>query len=354
MMADAYLPPKAGFSVVGSHIETDGSYKGKVTGTLMGGILGCSPWSSPFQAACYALGLASKDISNKPSVKAGVALEGRVIEYMGKKFGADVGEFIPAEEIYAARIGDHDAWESDFDDDVFGGHVDGIVMSDDGECYILEVKTSSNMQSWENGVPKYYFWQVALYNAFVTKQDHAYVALGIMTPESLKDPESWVPSDANTALFNLPIDQEMVEETLGNVREWYDTYVAKGITPDYDPSNPKDVELFEHLVNLTMDEGHMSMLVDQLANVRDELSKEEFRLQPLKNFEENLKTKLKDYMDCHEIDEMSSEQGGYKAILTKSVRTRVDTKKLRDAGIDPEPYTITTETKSFTIKENKE
>lgn len=352
-MADTYLPPKAGYSVCGSHIETDKTYKGKVTGTLMGGILGCSPWSSPFQAACYALGLASKDISQKPAVKAGIALESVVIDYMGRTF-PDVGTFMPAEEIYAKREGDHDSWTSDFEDEIFGGHVDGIVMAEDGENYILEVKTSSNMASWENGVPEYYFWQVALYNAFVTHQDHAYVALGMMTPDSLKDPSTWVPSDSNTALFKMDIDQEMVESTLDDVREWYHTYVEQGITPDYDPSIPGDVELFEHLLNLTFDESQMGDMVDQLMDVRAEIDKAEFKLQPLKNFEENLKSKLKDYMDCHEMDEIESGKGGYRAVLTRSMRKRIDAKMMEEAGIDPTPFTVTTETKSFTIKENKE
>ena len=353
MMSETYLPPKANYKVCGSHIETDGSYRGKVTGTLMAGILNCSPWSSPFQAACYMLGLASKDISGKPAVKAGVALEGKIISYMGEQF-SDVGLFIPAEEIFEKREGDHDSWESDFKDDTFAGHVDGIVMSEGGENYILEVKTSSNMESWEAGVPRYYFWQVALYNHFVTKQDHAYVALGIMNPESLKDPSTWVPSEDNTALFNLQLPQDEIEAELENIKQWYDKYVMNGVTPDYDPTNPRDVELFAHLVNLTESEDCMSDLVEQIANVRMAIDEKEAEMQPLYAFEEDLKTRLKDYMDCHELSEMISTKGRFRAVLTKTTRTKIDAGKLREAGIDPEPFTVKTETKSFTIKEVKE
>ena len=352
-MSDTYLPPKAGYRICGSHVETDKTYRGKVSGTLMAGILNCSPWSSPFQAACYLLGLASKDISGKPAVKAGVALEGTIIEYMGEKF-PEVGIFIPAEDIYEKREGDHDSWESDFQDDIFAGHVDGIVMSEEGENYILEVKTSSNMESWAEGVPIYYFWQVALYNHFVTKQDHAYVALGIMTPESLKDPSTWVPSEDNTALINLDLPLDKIDVTLDDVRAWYNEYIVNGITPDYDPSNPKDVELFAHLVNLTETEDCMSDLIEQLADVTRAIDEKEAEMQPLTAFAEDLKMRLKDYMDCHELDEMISTKGRFRAVLTKSTRTKIDAGKLREAGIDPEPFTVRTETKSFTIKEVKE
>lgn len=352
-MAEMYEPPKVDYSIEGSHVCTDGTYRGKVTGTAMGGILGCSPWSSPFQAACYALGLASKDISDKPAVKAGKALESVVIDYMSKNY-PEIGAFVPAEEIYEAREGAHDSWASDFEDEIFAGHVDGIVMTEDGTDLILEVKTSSNMSAWEDGVPEYYFWQVALYNHFITKQDHAYVALGIMDPEALKDPSTWVPSEANTALFDLQIDQEYVDRTLEEIREWYNMYIAHGITPDYDPTNPRDVELFEHLLNLTADESSVSDLIEQMAKVRVAIDEKEREIEPLTAFEDNLKTKIKDYMDCHELSELVSTGGSYRAVLTRSTRRKVDAAKLREAGIDPEPFMTTTETKSFTIKHVKE
>ena len=352
-MAEIYLPPKTGYQIEGSHIRSDGKIKGKVTGTMMGGILGCSPWSSPFQVACTLLGLASKDISGKPAVKAGQALEGTVIEYMGEHY-PEVGLFVPAEEIYEKREGDHDAWASDFDDEYFAGHVDGIVMSPSGENYILEVKTSSNMDSWASGVPIYYFWQVALYNHFVTQKDKAYVALGIMDPEALKDPSTWNPGENNTALIPLELDQDMIAQTLDKVREWYDTYIANGITPDYDPTNIKDVELYNHLMNLTDTVENMGIMISQLAEVKSILEEKEAETAPLRELEENLKSRLKEYMDCHDLTELESDHGPYRAVLTTSVRKKIDPEKIRSAGLDPADFTIETITKSFTLKEIKE
>lgn len=204
-----YTPPKCGFMIDGDRIRADGTHKGRISGTMMAGILGVSPWSSPFTVACDLLGLATEDISSKAVVKAGHALESVVIEYMNAVH-PDIGAFVPAEEMFAQREGDHDSWAPDFEDEVFTGHVDGVVMASDGNQYILEVKTSSNMESWLNGVPEYYQWQVGLYNHFITHQDKAYVALGVMNPGALKDPSTWVPSSTNTALFELPIDQGAV------------------------------------------------------------------------------------------------------------------------------------------------
>ena len=63
MMARKYLAPTCSYEISDGTIRTDGSVHNKVTGTSMAGILGLSPWSSPFQVACALLGLGREDIS---------------------------------------------------------------------------------------------------------------------------------------------------------------------------------------------------------------------------------------------------------------------------------------------------
>ena len=139
MTARIYDAPKCEYTIEDGCIRTDGSIKGKVSGTMMAGILGCSPWSTPFQVACALLGVGVEDISGKPAVRTGQILESRIIDYVGKTY-PEYGLFMPADKIYEKREGDHASWVSDFDDDIFSGHVDGIVMREDGSNCILEIK----------------------------------------------------------------------------------------------------------------------------------------------------------------------------------------------------------------------
>ena len=106
-------------------VKTEGVHY-KVTGTFLGGLLGMSPYATPFSITSRLIGAWDEDIGNEPAVKTGKLLEDRIIDYAIAKH-SDIGTIFKAEEIFAKREGHHKDWVSDFEDDVFAGHVDGIV-----------------------------------------------------------------------------------------------------------------------------------------------------------------------------------------------------------------------------------
>ncbi len=354
-MARRYIAPSCGFSIEGNVIRTDGSVHNKVTGTGMAAVLGCSPWSSPFQLACSLLGLGREDVSGKPAVEAGKALEPVVIDYLGRTY-PEQGMFLPAEKVFEKRMGDHDSWESDFADDVFAGHVDGIVMrkGDDGESveHILEIKTSANVGAWGGqdygGVPEYYYWQVALYNEFLTQKDVAFVGLGIVDKFAYANPQSWIPSTQTVALYEMPIDREQVRETMARIVEWYGEYILNDVTPPYNPDIPGDVELFEHLKGLTASVDNARENLNRLAEVKKKIQAKELEYTDLKAMEEDLQSQLKDYMDFHGLSELDGD--GCAASLSISERRTVDKAMLVQDGIDPEKYMKVSTVNTFRLK----
>jgi len=353
MVEIRYTPPRCKFVVDNGHIVTDKSVKNKVTGTSVAGILRCSPWSTPFQVACALLGLGREDISKKPEVMVGQVLESKIVKYAGETYG-QYGLFMGADEVYDKREGDHDAWESDFSDTYFAGHVDGIVMSPDGVNYILEVKTSKNLDSWAEGVPEYYYWQVALYNEFIAKQDKAYVVLGITSDATMRDVNSWVPNQNTVGMFEMDIDRADVQEKMEQIRQWYDEYIVNGITPDHDPTNPKDVALYDHLVNISRDKTDISGLIDQFVNADTRIVEYEEKEQTLYEFRENLKAMIRDYQVTHRLSTIDSTSGEYYAQMTVRPNTKWDEAAMIRDGIDPDRYKIKTSTEFVTIKQRTE
>ena len=351
-MAKIFNPPKCEYVIENGRVRSLGDIRNRVTGTMMAGILGISPWSTPFQVACNLLGLCSEDIGDKPAVKMGQALEGRIIDYLDKAY-PDEGIFLPAERIYSKREGDHDSWVSDFQDDYFAGHVDGIVMNDDGENYILEIKTSANLNSWKDGVPEYYYWQVALYNEFITRQDHAYVAFGIVDQDDYGHPEDWIADDDSVIMFKMAVDRAQVNEGMDRIRAWYDEFIKNGITPDYDPNNSGDVEMYTYLLNLASEPADISDMVDQYSKLDAIIKDAERNVKDKEKLRDDLKNKIKNYMDVHGMKELVSTSGSFMAGITETITTSLDRDKMVADGIDVTPYTIQVVTKRFTVKKCK-
>lgn len=351
MSKRVYLPPKCKYVIDGNRIVTDGSVANRVTGTSMAGIMGISPWSTPFQVACNLLGLAREDISDKPAVKVGSRLEASIVRYAGETY-PEYGSFLLAEEVFEKRAGDHDSWTSDFESQTFAGHVDGIVFAEDGNDYILEIKTSGNLDSWKNGVPEYYYWQVALYNHFICQKDKAYVVLGMVNEATYKDYTSWVPNQNTVAMFEMPIDREEVAIRLEEVERWYEEFVLEGVTPEYDPTNPGDVEMYEHLCNLAQDVDEVADLIERYGVVDEQIALAESQNVDLYTERDVLKGKIKDYLTTHGLASLDSTSRDFIGKVGSQTRSKLDEDAMRDDGIDVEKYRIKTVTKTFSIKKN--
>ena len=356
-MSRVYKAPTNRFVIDGDRVRiAPGSEVHKVSGTSMGGILGVSPWATPFTVACNLMGLGIEDISDKPAVKVGIALEGKIIDYADKTY-PNVGSFFPAEKIFEKRAGDHDAWVSDFEDDTFAGHVDGIVMNDDGD-FILEVKTSSNMEAWADGVPRYYQLQTLLYNHFITKRDKVYFVLGKVNENTYGDYHTWIANENTVALFEVPVDHVAEEEILQEVREWYAEYVLNGVTPPYDPNNPIDVELFEHLRNISGSVDEKKRLLSEYRRLRLEIDAHEADIKDKYDACEAIRVQLKDYLDANGISELVAEDKDdngmpvtAKAVMQVQNRKGLDELRMEKDGIDLNKYRTTKQVKIMKLKE---
>lgn len=351
-MYKVYTPPECGYTVEGNHIVTDGTVAHKASGTAIAGILGVSPWTTPFQIACRLLGLGQEDISNKPAVKVGKALEDEIIRYANRTY-ASMGDFMLAEEVYKKREGDHDSWESDFDSEIFAGHVDGLVFDAEGNDYILEVKTSRNLEAWAEGVPEYYYWQVALYNEYISQKDVAYVLLGMVDGSTYKDPHSWVANNRTVAMFEMPIDRDQVKKRLAEVETWYRQYILHGITPEYDPTNPGDVELFQHLQALAGTVEDMGRTLEEYSKINRSIEETEASIKDLYDSRDAMKNLIKQYLDVHGLSSLKSPFSDAEGRLSVQPRTSLDEAAMERDGIDLTPYRVTKIVKTFSLKKTK-
>ena len=337
-----WVAPECRYRIDGEIVSTIDGTPQKITGTMMGGLLGVSPWATPFTTSTKLMGVWNEDIGDKPAVVAGKLLEGRIIDYADKVYD---GSFYPAEVFFDPRTGKHSEWGSDFEDDVFAGHVDGIVTKD-GEDYILEVKTANPMSArkWVEHPPEHYLWQVYLYNHFVTKKDKAYMLLGVIDPKFYGNPNQWIPDRTNTFLYEVPIDQKMVAETVEQLRQVYMDTIAKGVSLPLKKDDPLDAEIMQHLKDIQMPSDELTVMINDYIAIRK--ANEEYLDRNKENIEkeDSLKERIKDVMVTNGIA-----KAGRVEIRTSN-RTSFDFKTADIDGFDYSKYAKQTEVKTFAIK----
>lgn len=307
-------------SLQGFKKNADGSYSvtekraeyGKVTGTQMSGILNMNPWQTPFSTSVRMMRLFNEDISDKPSVHAGTVIEPKILDYIGAVHG---------DEVFEKREGDHESWASDFQDDIFGGHVDGFMP--DGS--IVEIKTSSRPQDWNKQIPIHYHIQASLYAEFF-KADRIIFAVGFTDKDTLSNPDGFVPDKNNTIVVETG---KIVgfDKMLKDAEEFYRRFILNGVTPIPDASNPIDRQIMSYLdAQLWTEEDAktemqlMNAYQDSLDNVKN-----------LQTMLDDSKQRFGLFMDYNDIGEISDGSTTIKRAVYS--RTAIDTNLLKKDGL---------------------
>ena len=287
-------------------VEKNKEY-GKITGTGLAGLLGKSKWSTPFITTARMLRLFNEDISAKREVNAGIVLESKILDYVGALHG---------DELFESRVGDHEDWKSDFEDDIFGGHIDGMMP--DGR--IVEVKTTRNPEDWLEGPPEYYWIQASLYAHFL-KSDKILFLVGFTDDKTLADPDSWVPSDQTLAQFEVPIIPGF-DKMLEEAREVYADTIARNRTAAKG-TDPMDSRVFNliYAQNWTEDE-----LNGAIEDIRANQSMME-RYKELEKENQDMRDAMMLYLKKNNLDSVSAGDSTVK--ISRYVRNSLDTDALK-------------------------
>lgn len=298
----------------------DGSYSvtqknapyGKITGTQISGLLGVNPWNTPFSTAVKMMRMFNEDKSGNPSLHAGVVIEPKILDYIGAIHG---------DKIFQKRKGDHEEWPSDFEDEIFGGHIDGLMP--DGS--VVEIKTSSRPQDWTNGVPQYYHMQASLYARFLNTERIIF-GVGFTDRATLSDPDKWVPTKDNTIVIETSI-MDGFDGMMEQAKKIYEDTVLKGRTPVPDMNNDIDREIVGYLDAQLWSEGDVRSEISHVRSLNEKLAGYKMYEAEL----EDVKARLSLYMDYNDVNEVESD--GTTISRTVLSRTSIDTSQLKKDGL---------------------
>ena len=220
----------------------------KITGHRFPGILGLDPYKTPFMCWCEITGIAVPPFEDNKYTIAGKTIEKFQIDYAKQKFP----NVLSMEEYYGNNIEEYRY--SNYKDlgTIFDGVRDFVSVKNDGKTIAMvgECKTSSSPQSWvSDNVPVYYLTQGMLY-AYLDKLDRILFVASFLSPMDYNHPENYKVSDTNTKFtvkklsecyLELPNGETgTVELGIEYCKEWWDKYITKGISPEFDEVKDKE------------------------------------------------------------------------------------------------------------------
>ena len=219
----------------------------KITGHRIGGIFGYSEFSTPFKVACEIAGLYPGDKANK-YIDAGNIIEPILREYARKNIPL-IAEMTGISDISIEEPAPPEQCQYDHfhNEKLFGGMVDGYISSVGKRSAILEIKTSSSREKWDDGnggytnVPMSYMMQASLY-AHLSKLDQIVFVVGFLEEGDYRVPSKWVPNEDNT--FFIAKTKLEMEQYLKDAEDWYKEYILTGCTPEWTDA---DEELLKYL-----------------------------------------------------------------------------------------------------------
>lgn len=219
---------------------------GKITGSRFLAVIGKDSFMSEFKAACLISRMYSEYEPTKYT-EAGDIIEPIIRSYvrdnwqelLGEKLQLGNGDKITVEDPVEKRDCHYDHFGSE---PVFGGLVDGYIRINGSRRAVLEIKTSSHRDAWEDGkIPEGYLLQASLY-AELSGLDTIVFAVGFLEDEDYDSPKDWVPDHDNFLIVS--VHKKDIADEMSYAEEWFRKYILRGMTPKWEDRDAEIVGCF--------------------------------------------------------------------------------------------------------------
>lgn len=333
----------------------------RITGHRIAAILGLDPYMSEFQAWCEITKLYTEKIEDNKYLKAGRAIEPKLINYVAERFP----NVMSIEEYYGNNFEDYRYNNFKDDSNVFGGVIDAVATASDKKTILMicECKTGGKPQNWANHqLPVTYLLQGALYS-YLKGLDEILFAYAYLENNDYNHPEMYQCTEQNTLLvvkrlkdllFEINGDWYNIEEIMQHATDWWNKYVVTGISPEFDKE--KDKKVLDALRDMQPREDiGLDDMIAKLEKLEEENAKyeedEDYKAiaQKIKKNEDSikiLKDNIKIVMIEHELEKVG------RAKLTSKTSDKIDVDLLKTKYKDTYEKVVKPEV-SYTLRFEK-
>lgn len=320
------------YKFVENHLELDKvpARIKKLTATRFATVMGLNAWSTPFEAWCEITKTYAKPFEDTKYTIAGKMIEPKVCEYLRRVYFLDIKS---PTDVYGADYFNK-TWGDFFPTHtVFGGMWDFL-----GDDFVVEVKTTKRAEDWSNDIPIYYKLQAGLY-AYLLGFDDVIVTVSFLDESDYDHPEDYKPNAENTKIYEFKMSEDFPnfkEDYVDPALEWWETYVEKGISPDFDEK--KDAEILQALRKniVGVEDSELNTLLKEYDKLMVSVTNAEEKLKGKKDRIKEIESALKKYMSKQFRDgdtkvELTSNK--FTFVLSKQIKKDVDKDKLKKDGL---------------------
>lgn len=340
-----------------SIITTPPSKPKKLTATRFATVLGLNPWSTPFEMWCAITKVYEKPFEDTIYTIAGKTIEPKQIEYLKKSYF--MTNLKTPTDIYGKDYFQKTHGDFYKDEPIFGGMWDSLLYDDNGKIQsVIEFKTTKRAEDWSGGnVPEYYALQASLY-AYLLGVDSVIMVASFLDMSDYEHPEDYVLNPDNTITIPFKVSERypnFEEDYVQPAIEWWNKYVATGISPDFDEK--ADVEILKVLrKNTVSPTDDLSSIIEDAEKLQKQYDEESAKVKKIEKDLKVLKDKMKELMKKQFRDgdnkvEVSGKS--YVWVVSKSQKTGVDKDALERDGL-LEKYTTSSAQYKLEPKKIKE
>lgn len=202
----------------------------KVGGSSLGDVLLTDSFKSQFAAFCNISNLGLPILDEK-YIKAGVAIESKVIDVIRETSKKEVETFPPEKYNYDYFAGK---------DDVIGGIPDGFIPEMN---LVLEIKTTGekNWDKWQkDGPPLNYRKQAAQYAFLMGSKKYSIVAT-FLKEEDYENPENYPIRERKMKNWLFELNENEIKDDIAKIKKLYEEWTTSGVSPKYNPVIDSDL-----------------------------------------------------------------------------------------------------------------
>lgn len=328
----------------------------KLTATRFASVLGLNAWNTPFQIWAQVTRTWDKPFEETIYTHAGKIIEPKIDAYLRDKMFLDV---TTPEQVYGENFFKK-TWGDFFQDKpILGGMWDALGYDDEkDEQFVIEIKSTKRAEDWKDGAPEYYKLQAALYT-YLLGLDRFILPVTFLEASDYDHPEDYEIGPDNFKICEYSLAEEYPNfeaEYVKPALKWWHDHVETGISPDFDErADAEPLKALRTAVIDTSNDDDITKLLRKADRLQGKINTAKSKIAPDEDELKAVKKQLTDLMKSNMADSddhAEIESRRFAFVLGKSVRTSVDSKKLKDDGIF-EDYSKTSTVYTLRVNEKE-